>query len=114
MKAQKPAQGIMLERDFETAKVYKIACDCGSDDHAISAWIEIDADRELQDVQVGFYLNTWTPHWSPRFNRFKAIWKLLTTGVIKLEHHLILNKQTALNFSATIDQAIKDVEQTSK
>lgn len=114
MNPQKPAQGIMQQFDLESYKVYKIACDCGEDEHAISAHIGIEGDEEVELVNISFYVDTYTPWYSSRFNRFKAIWKLLTTGVIELEHHLLLNTQSALNFSATIDQAIKDVEQASK
>ena len=42
MKAQKPAQGILLNRDYGGAMHYTIPCDCGCDEHSHHVWIEAD------------------------------------------------------------------------
>lgn len=114
MQEQTPAQGILLVNDFGDAKVYHVECDCSSSDHAVKVWIEIDGDTEVQDVQVGFFVDMWTPFWDPKFTRFKAIWDLLTKGIIRQEHHLILNKQSALNFAATLEREVKALDKKSK
>ena len=106
MKAQKPAKGIMLTGDYSNnaspAKNYHVECECSSSDHSVSMWIEVDSDSETQDIQVGFFADTWTPWWDKYHNRFKCIWQLLTTGVIRYEHHMILSKQSAVNFANVI------------
>jgi hypothetical protein len=108
--AQIPSLGIMQTADYKSAKSYRIACDCHSSDHDVNCWIEIEGDTECQEVEVGFYVDMWTPWWATGFNRFKAIWQLLTTGIVRQEHHIILKKQVALNLAGTIEQSIKDLE----
>ena len=110
MKAQTPAEGISLNSDWGDAKSYRISCDCGSPEHDVNMGVEVDGDEDGRDVQVGFYVDTWTPFWDSKFNRFKAAWDILVKGVNRQEHHMILRKQAALNFAETIKQAIKDVE----
>ena len=69
MKAQKPAQGILLTNDWGDAKNYHIECDCSSSDHAVNMWIEVQRDKDIPDVEVSFYVDTWTPFWDSKFNR---------------------------------------------
>jgi len=118
IRPQKPAQGIMLLRDFgdkdKPCKNYHIECECGSSDHSVKMWIEIDPDHETQDIQISFYADTWTPWWDKYYNRFKCIWKLLTTGVVRYEHHMILNKQAALNLANTILTDVAKLEEGKK
>lgn len=111
MKSQTPAEGISLNRDWGDAKSYRITCDCGSPEHDVNMWIEVDGDKDVQDVQVGFYVEGWTPFWETKFSRIRAAWDILFKGYHKQEHHMILRKQAALNFAETIKQAIADVEQ---
>jgi hypothetical protein len=110
MKTQKPAEGILLVKDYIDAKIYHVECDCSSSDHAVKTWIEVNRDDVATNIEVGFYIDTWTPYWSRGWNRFRAIWQLLTTGIIRQEHHLILNKQSALNFADTIQQEVKELD----
>ncbi len=111
MKAQTPARGISQEKSFGDAFVYQVECDCGSQDHSVKMWIEVDTDTETRDVQVAFFADTWTPWWDRYYNRFKCIWKLLTTGVVRYEHHMILSKQAAVNFATVILNDVKKLEE---
>jgi hypothetical protein len=110
MKAQKPAQGISVEADFSDAKVFNVECDCHSDDHAAKMWIEVQRDKDIPDVEVSFYVTTWTPLWSSWSQRLKAVYDILFKGVHKQEHHMLLNQQSALNFAEAIKQTIKEME----
>lgn len=111
MKAQKPAQGIMLQNDFGDSKNFKVECDCSSDDHAVYMWIEVDKDDDVNDVEVSFYVTTWTKEfWRNWPARLRAVYDILVKGVHKQEHHMILNKQSALNFAETIKQTVKEME----
>ncbi|NDG32671.1 hypothetical protein EB118_21680, partial [bacterium] len=54
------------------------------------------------------YTNTKTNFWSK--DRWSHIFKLLFTGYVSRESHLILSKQAALNYANVLQSAIKDVE----
>lgn len=114
MKAQTPAQGISLEQDFGDAKVFNAECDCTSDDHAVKMWIEIQPDRDLPDVEVSFYVTTWTPMWAGWSRRLRAVYDILFKGVHKQEHHILLNKQTAVNFAGAIVDTVKELDDKLK
>jgi hypothetical protein len=114
MKAQTPAQGISLEQDFGNAKVFNVECDCTSDDHSAKMWIEVQRDRDIPDVEVSFYVTTWTPAWSDWGKRLSAIYDILFKGVHKQEHHMLLNKQSALNFAEAIKTTVAELEVDNK
>lgn len=115
MKAQVPAHGISLEKDFGNAKVFNVECDCSSDDHAVKMWIEVQRDPEVPDVEVSFYVTTWTrAFWKAWPARLRAIWDIVVHGVHKQEHHMILNRQAALNLAHTIESVIQELEQGNK
>lgn len=114
MKAQTPAQGISLEQDFGDAKVFNVECDCTSDDHSAKMWIEVQRDRDIPDVEVSFYVTTWTPVWSSWSKRLSAVYDILFKGVHKQEHHMLLNKQSALNFAEAIKTTVAELEVANK
>ena len=114
MQAQRPAEGIMQTGSYRDAESYHIECDCHSADHAVRMWIEVDEDTDTQDVQVGFYVDTWTPFWDSKFSRIRTAWNVLVHGLNRQEHHLILNKQAALNFSTTIEGAVRRLDSKRK
>jgi hypothetical protein len=111
MKSQKPAEGIMLNRMWGTARSYTIACDCGDRDHATQMWIELgdEHDAELQNVTVTFYVETASPWYS--MSRWRQIWQLLTQGSVRQEHALILSRQSALNMAQAINASVAEMQQ---
>ena len=108
MEAQKPAQGILLNRDYGNAMHYTITCDCLCDDHSQHLWIE----SEDTGISVTIYTQVKSKWWS--MNRWQTIWKLLTKGYIEMENTTILNRQQALNYAEVLTSAIKDVEEFRK
>ena len=110
MKAQVPAQGISLDNDWGDAKVFNVECDCSSDDHAVKMWIEVQRDEDIPDVEISFYVTTWTPLWQGWRQRLKAVYEILVKGVHKQEHHMLLNKQSAINFAEAIKSTVKEME----
>jgi hypothetical protein len=104
MKAQIPAEGVLLQKDYGDAKVYKVACDCGSDEHSHSVWVEADETG----VSVTVYTQQKTKWWV--LNRWQKIWTLLTKGYIEVESNLIMTEQQALNYAETLKKAVKDVQ----
>jgi len=114
MKAEQPAEGILKTGTWPGAKSFHIECNCTSADHAVNMWIEVDSDKETQDVQVGFYVDTWTPFWDKKFSRLRAAWDILVYGCNRQEHHLLLTKQAALNFAETIKREVKEMDHATR
>jgi hypothetical protein len=104
MQAQQPALGIMQTNDWGDTKVYRIACDCGSNEHSHDLWVEADESN----VTVTVFTNVKSKWW--QLNRWQQIWTLVTRGYIEYEASLILSQQQALNYAQTIEHAILDVQ----
>jgi hypothetical protein len=106
MKAQIPAEGVLLRKDYGDAKVYKIVCECGDCDHSHEVWVEAEEDYA---VTVTIYTQQKTQWW--KWNRWQKMWTLLTKGYIKFEADLIMSEQQALNYAETLKKAVNDVKQ---
>ena len=104
MKMQIPAEGIMKTNDWGDSKVYRIACNCGDENHNHNMWIEADE----HDIIVTIYTTGKTNFWSK--TRWYHIWTLLTKGYIDTESTVCLNRQQALNYAETLKSSITDVE----
>jgi len=104
MKPQKPAEGILIKRDWGDTKTYQVACECGCGDHEHNVWIETDDTG----VTVNTYTTQKTNFWS--MSRWQLIWQLLTHGYVKYEASIIMSEQQALNYAETLKSAIKDVK----
>jgi hypothetical protein len=104
MKAQKPAEGILLHRDYGDSKMYTITCDCCSTDCIHNVWVEADDTG----VSVTTYTKQKTKWWSK--NRWQIIWTMLTKGYVEYEASIIMTDQQALSYAETLKQSVKDVE----
>jgi hypothetical protein len=100
----KPAQGVMKTNDFGNIKVYHIRCSCGNQECAHDVWVE--ADEHQITVSTSLTLHT---KWS-KMKRWRQIWDLLTKGYIEARSDLVMDKQTAMNYAATLKAAVEDVE----
>jgi hypothetical protein len=103
MKVETPATGILKQGDFGDAMFYYVQCDCGSEDCAHT--IEVEADDS--HVQVHLYHTQHTKWWEK--NRWKQIWQIVTKGYAEMQTTIVLTEQTALNYSAVLESAVKDV-----
>ena len=108
MKTQKPAEGILLRKDWGDSKYYIVTCECCSDDHAHNVWVEADETG----ITVNTYTTQKTNFWSK--TRWHHIWKLLTAGYVEYEASIIMSKQQALNYASVLQSSIKDVEEFRK
>ena len=108
MKVQIPAEGIIKTNDWGDSRVYRIACNCGDENHNHNMWVEADDC----DIVVTIYTTGKTNFWSK--TRWYHIWTLLTKGYIDTESSVHLNKQQALNYAETLKSAITDVEEFRK
>lgn len=116
MEYQKPAEGILINRDFGDAKFYSVECECGNPDDQLRFEVEADDCGITVHVWTTAKSNWWGDNtWYKRFLRKMSItWKLWTTGYIETESWTILRKQQAFNFAETLKQAIEDVETFQK
>lgn len=105
MKAQTPAKGILLQRDWGNAKTYSIECECTDSDHVHT----VDVSADEFGVAVEIWTTAETPVW--KVSRWKLIWQLLTKGTIKYNTAIILREQQALNYAEALKKAIKDVKE---
>jgi hypothetical protein len=108
MKSQKPAEGILLKNDWGYAKLYKVICECGSDDHAHDVWVQ----AEENEVTVTVYTAVKSKWW--KLNRWQQIWQLLSNGYIECQTDVIMSEQQALNYAETLKSAIIDVTEFKK
>lgn len=98
MAGQEPAEGIAIIADNSHRKAYLVPCSCGCNEH--TAVFEVAKEhRDDDDVSLFVYVTTKT---SWRKNRFKHIWKLLTTGYIETEADAIITNQAAINLANVI------------
>jgi hypothetical protein len=106
MKAQKPAEGILLHKDWGDAKSYLVDCECTDPDHAHSVWVE--RDKDIDAVTVTIYTKATSPLWG--ISRWKKMWTLLTKGYVEYEAAIYLSEQQAINYATALTDAVKDVQ----
>ena len=104
MNYEVPAEGIMKTNDWGDSRVYRIACNCGDENHNHNMWVEADD----HDITVTIYTTGKTNYWSK--TRWYHIWTLLTKGYIDTESTVCLTKQQALNYAETLKNSIEDLE----
>ena len=107
----KPLMNIMQIKDFEDAKVFRVACDCTSNDHGLDLWIEAKKDEEFSQVDLSFYVKGTSPFWDKKWNRFKAAWQMIWNGYHEWEHVLILDSESAKNLADVIKTYSEELEQ---
>lgn len=133
MKAEKPAEGVLVRNDFGDSKHYQIVCSCGQEYHDHN--VEVEAD--ICGVNVNIYATVKTDYWTEivekrydidnealqeadwcwkdfvnnTFRKIAVTWELWTTGAVTTETTIHMTKQQALNYATTLKSAIKDVEQ---
>jgi hypothetical protein len=108
MIAETPAKGILKLNEWGSSKMYKVVCECGSDDCTHT----IDIEAEDTGVTVTIYTTTRTNFWS--MSRWKHIWTLLVNGHVDFETNIHLSEQSALNYGETLKQAVQDVKNFKK
>ncbi len=132
MAPQSPAQGILMHHTYGDAMHYTVMCECMDPEHSHNVWVEADDTG----VSVNSYVTHTTDFWSETvknrydidneviqqaywmFNYFinglitklKLTWQLWTKGHIKYQATLLMNEQTALNYAAVLQQAVRDVK----
>jgi hypothetical protein len=101
MKAQKPAEGILLTREYGDAMQYAVTCECGDTEHSHNIWIE----AEDSNVTVTIYTTVKSKWWEA--NRWKQIWTLLSKGYVEYEASIIMTEQQTFNYAETLKVAVE-------
>ena len=105
---QIPAEGIMKTNDWGDSKVYRVACNCGDENHNHNVWVEADNC----DIVVNVYTTGKTNWWSK--TRWHHVWTLITKGYIDTESAVHMTRQQAFNYAHTLLSAVEDVDQFRK
>lgn len=103
-----PAKGILLVNEWGPSKMYKVVCECGSDDCTHT----VDIEAEDTGVVVTIYTKQRTNFWS--VNRWQHLWTLLIKGHVEFETSICLPEQSALNYAETLKKAVQDVKDFKK
>jgi hypothetical protein len=103
MTPQIPAQGILKQGNFGDAMFYYVQCECSDPDCAHT--IEVEADDAC--VHVHLHHTQHTKWWEK--NRWRQIWQIITKGYAEMQTTIVLDEQTAANYSAVLVNAMKDV-----
>lgn len=132
MKAQKPAEGILITHDWGDAKMYHVNCSCGNDDDSIQIGVEVTANDH--SIEVCHFTTQKTDYWTeavkPRYDidnvwlqEFDWFWKGLWNGFctrlrltkniwfdgyLKYQSTTIMTEQQTLNYAETLKSAVKD------
>lgn len=104
MNTETPAEGILKLNDWGQSKWYYVTCDCTEPSCAHTVQVEADS----HNVTVHVYTRATTTFWSK--NRWRQIWQILTKGYAEMETSVILKEQQALNYAATLTNAVNDVK----
>lgn len=87
----------MKTNEFKDAIFYRVACDCGSDEHDLH--FEFENDPEIpQMIFLNFYKKLlWSSYWGDNDKWYKNFWlrikgatKMIFTGYVEVEESFIL------------------------
>ena len=105
-----PTRGIMTTGVYDSARTFRVACDCHSNEHDVDVWIEVEPDTETRDITVTFYRELDTPFWESGFNRFREAWRILVHGRSRFSGALIVRAETAQTLCDAIRSSIESLE----
>jgi hypothetical protein len=94
-KKSEPLRGIMTTGIYDDARSFRVACDCHDNAHDVDVWIEVDTQKEVDEITVTFYRELDTPFWEKGFNRFREAWNILVHGRSRFSGALIMQAETA-------------------
>ena len=136
LQAENAVEGIMKTGEFGDAKFYKVACQCGGDDHDINFEVEADETGVNVNTYVTVKTDYWTesvkkrydidnPYlqeldwtvkdiWNGLVTRLKLTWTVWTQGYLKTESTIAMTEQQALNYAETLKSAVRDVRNFKK
>ena len=132
IKAQTPAEGILLSNDWGYSKSYSIRCECGDETHSHNLWVEaedhgitvtiytdqttdywtntVDPRYDIDNELTQWYNWFWTGLWNGLCTRIRLTKDIWIHGKCNYQSTVILSKQSATNYAETLKKAVIDVE----
>jgi hypothetical protein len=111
---QQPAEGIMAREGNDlNMQSFHVECSCTDEGHALNVWIEFDREDDWPEPQVTFYVQTCYPTWRGFFHRLKDAVGIVFGQPLTREHSILFSKQSAINFAATLNKSIEEMDADS-
>lgn len=130
--AQTPAEGILKTGDYGNSKWYHVVCGCGQPDHSLIFEVEAEDTGVSVNTYATLKSDYWTERVKPRYDidntwlqEFDWAWKSWVNGLwrrlkltrdiwirgyVQTETTILMTEQQALNYAATLTQAVEDVK----
>ena len=105
-----PARGIMTTGVYDGARAFRVACDCQDNAHDVDVWIEVETEKDVNEVTVTFYRELDTPFWEPGFNRLREAWRILVHGRSRFSGSLIIGAETAETLCDAIRSTVEELK----
>jgi len=105
-----PAKMIMKTGEWSDADAYRVACECHSSDHDLDVWIEVETDKEVDEITLTLYKELYTPVWERGFNRFREAFRILFTGSSRMAGTIILKRDVAQNLLDSVQRSINRLD----
>jgi hypothetical protein len=111
-----PSDALMKMKEWEDAVYYRVACDCGSDDHDMSIWAETNGVHDCYEIRFGtmmvantyrtrFY-SKWLQWLNVPVDRVAIALRVLFTGRVEMHHEFVLGKENVQGLRV----ALQDIE----
>lgn len=131
-KSQTPAEGILKRNNWGDSMWYRVECQCGNPECAHEFEVEANSSGE---IDVTLYLDVCTPPvreyeyswwsdgilskirtdmanlWHVSKFRVATALRVLITGYVRTETSLSMTEQQAINYAATLEQAVAHVSE---
>lgn len=110
-KKSTPARNIMKTGEWSDADAYRVACECHSSDHDLDVWIEVESDKEVNEITLTLYKELYTPVWESGFSRLREAFRILFTGSTRVAGTIILKRDVAQNFLDAVQASVNRLDQ---
>lgn len=89
--------------------VYRVNCECTSNDHSVDCWIEVEqTDDEIPDlISISHYVTMYSKYNENIWDRIKSACNILFKGVDTKEHEIILKGEAAENWLNAIAHTVE-------
>lgn len=126
-----PMAGVMKMTEYDDMKTYKIACDCGDNDHMHDLTMTLDQDDHIIETMIAF--NASSERYGKKYrvmvddgeivSFFKNVYNwwqhhitmtysLWTKGYVEVYADIILNEEFAKNYATVLQTASEDLSNT--
>lgn len=116
LKAETPARGVYLRKEFPNSIWFGVACECSDEEHNHEVWVE--SDPEFDFVSVHVFTTTHTRHsqgwgttaWKRFTEKVRYTIDLWFRGYIETEASIMMDRQVAINYADVLKKSIQAIE----